>query len=213
MLYSRSLLINFLYFNSKYLPFSSSNHICSILTHIFCLCVCEEWGWVGVCILFDSIFLWDPKFQPGKKKKRFPESIKELIRFRGRKSKKTKQKQKHWGSIYLCIIWKWKLLSCVRLFTTPWTIAYQAPLSMEFSRPKYWNRWPFPSPGDLANPGIEPKSPTLQADSLSSEPPEKPIQKPKTYCMLTSLFIVSPEVPDYSFSWYHAPGIPVLEHF
>ena len=42
---------------------------------------------------------------------------------------------------------------------------------MEFSRPKYWNRWPFPSPGDLANPGIEPKSPTLQADSLSSEPP------------------------------------------
>ena len=42
---------------------------------------------------------------------------------------------------------------------------------MEFSRPKYWNRWPFPSTGDLANPGIEPKSPTLQADSLSSEPP------------------------------------------
>ena len=61
--------------------------------------------------------------------------------------------------------------SRVRLFTTPRTVAYQAPLSVEFSRPKCWNRWPFPSPGDLGNPGIEPKSPTLQADSLPSEPP------------------------------------------
>ena len=45
---------------------------------------------------------------------------------------------------------------------------------MEFSRPQYWNGLPFPSPGDLLNPGMEPKSPTLQADSLPSEPPSEP---------------------------------------
>ena len=52
---------------------------------------------------------------------------------------------------------------------TPWTIQ-----SMEFSRPEYWNEQPFPSPGDLPNPGIEPKSPTLQGDSLPAEPQGKP---------------------------------------
>ena len=67
-----------------------------------------------------------------------------------------------------------KLLSRVRLFVTPWTVAYQAPLSMGFSRQESWNGLPFPSPGDLPNPGIEPGSPTLQADSLPSEPPGKP---------------------------------------
>ena len=51
-----------------------------------------------------------------------------------------------------------------------WTIAYQAPLSMEFSRQEYWSRWPFPSPGNL-DPGLEPGSPGLQADSLPSETP------------------------------------------
>ena len=45
---------------------------------------------------------------------------------------------------------------------------------MEFSRPEYWSGQPFPSPGDRLNPGIEPRSPTLQADSLPAEPPEKP---------------------------------------
>ena len=59
-------------------------------------------------------------------------------------------------------------------FSTPWTIASQAPLSMKFSRQEYWSGLPFPSPGDLPNPGTEPTSPALQADSLSSEPPEKP---------------------------------------
>ena len=48
-----------------------------------------------------------------------------------------------------------KLLSHVRLFATPWTVAYQAPQSMEFSRQEYWSGLPFPSPGDLPNPGIE----------------------------------------------------------
>ena len=60
--------------------------------------------------------------------------------------------------------------SRVWLFATPWTVACQAPLSMEFSRQKYWSALPFPSPGDLPNPGIEPRSPVLQADSLPSKP-------------------------------------------
>ena len=64
------------------------------------------------------------------------------------------------------------LLSRVRLFATPWTIAHQ-PLSMEFSRQEYWSKLPFPSPGDLPDPGIEPSSPALQADSLLSETPGK----------------------------------------
>ena len=57
---------------------------------------------------------------------------------------------------------------------TPWTAAHQAPLSVGFSRQEYWNGLPSPSPGDLPDPGIEPVSPTLQADSLPFEPPEKP---------------------------------------
>ena len=56
---------------------------------------------------------------------------------------------------------------------TPWTIAQQAPLSMEFSRQEYWSRLPFPSPGDLPNTEMKPRSPALQADSLLSEPPGK----------------------------------------
>ena len=60
-------------------------------------------------------------------------------------------------------------LSHVQLFVTLWTIQ-----SMEFSRTEYWSGWPFPSPGDLPNPGIEPRSPTLQADSLPAEPQVAP---------------------------------------
>ena len=59
---------------------------------------------------------------------------------------------------------KVKLLSWVRLFVTPWTVACQAPPSMEFSKQDYWKGLPFPSPGDLPVPGIEPRSPTLRAD-------------------------------------------------
>ena len=60
-----------------------------------------------------------------------------------------------------------KSLSYVRLFVTPWTIAHQAALSMGFSRQEYWSGLPFPSAGDLPNPGIEAgRSPTLQADAL-----------------------------------------------
>ena len=69
---------------------------------------------------------------------------------------------------------KVKLLSRVRLFVIPWTGAHQASSSMGFSRQEYWSGLPFASPGDLPNPGIEPGSPTLQADPLPSEPPGKP---------------------------------------
>ena len=62
-------------------------------------------------------------------------------------------------------------LSCVQLFVTPWTVAHQAPPSMEFSRQEYWSGLPFPSPGDLPDPGIEPGSPALQVDALLSELP------------------------------------------
>ena len=59
-----------------------------------------------------------------------------------------------------------KSLSHVQLFATPWTVAYQAPRSMEFSRQEYWSGLPFPSSGDLPDPRIEPASPVLQANSL-----------------------------------------------
>ena len=66
-----------------------------------------------------------------------------------------------------------KSLSCVQLFATSWTVAHQAPPSMEFSRQEYWIGMSFPSPGALPDPGIEPGSSALPADALSSEPPGK----------------------------------------
>ena len=66
---------------------------------------------------------------------------------------------------------KVKLLSRVRLFATPWTVGHQAPASMEFPRQEHWSGLPFPSPGDLPDPGIKSGSPTLWADVLPSEPP------------------------------------------
>ena len=73
----------------------------------------------------------------------------------------------------LSLLMKVKLLSRVRLFATPWTVAHQAPSSMGFSRQEYWSGLPFPSPGDLPDPGIKPTSPALQADALTSVPPGK----------------------------------------
>ena len=69
----------------------------------------------------------------------------------------------------------------VWLFATPWTVACQDALSVGFSRQEHWSGLPFPSPGDLPNPGIEPRSPALQADALTSEPPGKPERKNKAY--------------------------------
>ena len=66
-----------------------------------------------------------------------------------------------------------KSLSRIRLLVIPWTVAYQTLQSMEFSRQEYWSGSPFPSPGDLPNPGIEPGSLAPQADALPSEPPGK----------------------------------------
>ena len=68
--------------------------------------------------------------------------------------------------------------SHARLFATPRTAAHQAPLSMRFSRQGYWSGLPFPPPGDLSNPGIQPGSPALQADSLSIELQGKPLWFP-----------------------------------
>ena len=68
---------------------------------------------------------------------------------------------------------KVKPLSRVRLFATTWTVAYEVPPSMEFSRQEYWSGLPFPSPGNLPDPGIKPGSPTLQAEALPSKSPGK----------------------------------------
>ena len=70
-----------------------------------------------------------------------------------------------------------KLLSCVQLFAIPRIVAYQAPLFMGLSRQEYWSELPFPSPGDLPDPGIKPRSPALQADSLPTELLGKPPRK------------------------------------
>ena len=70
----------------------------------------------------------------------------------------------------LCV----QLLSLVQLFGAPWTVAYQTPLSMGFSRQAYWNGLPFPSPGDFPKPEIEPVSPALAGSFFTTEPPGKP---------------------------------------
>ena len=76
------------------------------------------------------------------------------------------------GTVLCCA----SALSHVRLFVTPWTVAHQAPLSLGILQQEYWSGLPCPPPGDLPTPGTEPRSPTLQVDSLPSEPPEKPVQ-------------------------------------
>ena len=68
--------------------------------------------------------------------------------------------------------------------STPWTVAHQAPLSMEFSRQGRWSGFPFPSPGDVPDPGIKPGSTTLQADSSLPEPPGKPSAQEQFYCFV-----------------------------
>ena len=87
--------------------------------------------------------------------------------------------------------WKWSRLVAQLCLTlcdhgpfTPWTVAYQAPPSMGFSRQAYWSGLPLPSSGDLPNPGIKPRSPILQADALPSEPPGKP------QCILLYIWLI-----------------------
>ena len=79
---------------------------------------------------------------------------------------------------YIIVKSEVKSLSHVQLLATPWTVAYQASLFMGFSRQEYWNGLPFPSPGDLPHPGIEPRPPASEADALTSEPPGKPSNIP-----------------------------------
>ena len=85
---------------------------------------------------------------------------------------------------------KVKSLSRVRLFATPWTVAYQAPPSMGFSRQECWSGLPLPSPGDLPDPGIEPGSPALQVDALPSEPPGKPQDVSSALHLSCTLFLL-----------------------
>ena len=84
-----------------------------------------------------------------------------------------------------------EVAQCARLFATPWTVAYQAPPSMGFSRQEYWSGLPFPSPGDLPHPGIKPGSPSLQADALPSEPPGNKKQSELSGYLCMSAFYVS----------------------
>ena len=107
-----------------------------------------------------------------------------------------------------------KWLSCVWLFATPWTVARQAPPSMGFSRQEYWNGLPFPSPGDLPNPGIELMSPALQADALTSEPPGKQEVKlglksssPNSPLSVLSTILVSANLPDHDNHLLSTSGI------
>ena len=75
---------------------------------------------------------------------------------------------------YTVVLCAYQSFGHVRLFVTPWTVAHQAPLSMGFLRQNYWSGWPFPSPGNLPNPGTEPGSSAFQADSSPSWPPGNP---------------------------------------
>ena len=94
-----------------------------------------------------------------------------------------------------------KTPSHVRLFVTPWTVAYKAPPSMGFSRQEYWSGLPLPSPGDLPDPGIELRSPALQKDSVPAEPQGKPR-------ILERVPIPSPaDLPDPGIK----PGSPALQ--
>ena len=95
-----------------------------------------------------------------------------------------------------------QLLSHVRLFATPWTIQ-----SMEFSRPEYWSAQPFPSPGDLG--GIEPRSPSLQEDSLSAEPQGKPKFSDKgLFFVTTGLFSISVSLLLFFYYIHQFVGFP-----
>ena len=95
---------------------------------------------------------------------------------------------------------KVKSLSHVWLFATPWTVAYQTPPSMGFSRQQYWSGLPFPSPGDLPNPGMEPGSPALQADALPSEPRGKSLYNMNSIVFTSQCHCVSKRPIDLSIS-------------
>ena len=93
----------------------------------------------------------------------------------------------------LCVCVCARLLNCVRLLETPWAVAHQAPLSMELSRQEDWSGLPFPPPGDLPDPGIEPKSPVrpaLAGRFFTTVPPGKPLNHRTTRKSLKVFSIV-----------------------
>ena len=105
-------------------------------------------------------------------------------------------------------------LVSVRLFATPWSITHQAPLSVGVSRQEHWSGLPCPPPGDLLNPGMEPRSPTLLEDSLTSEPPGKPTSHPPpvwviTEHQLSSLHYVAASHQLWVYSCYRPRGAPL----
>ena len=108
---------------------------------------------------------------------------------------------------------KVKSLSPVRLFATPCTVTYQAPQSMGFSRQEYWSGLPFPSPGDLPNPGIEPGSPALQTDALPSKSHGKPDWLGSIDTVSQSVSSVAQSCPTLCDSMNRSmPGLPVHHH-
>ena len=99
---------------------------------------------------------------------------------------------------------KVKSLSRIQLFVTPWTIAHQAPPSMGFSRQEYWSELPVPFPGDLSDPGIEPRSLALRAEVLTSEPPGiRPLVNPerdvaeRKRCKTSTAQVLSAQSPGF----------------
>ena len=84
------------------------------------------------------------------------------------------------GKILACV--HAQSLTCVQLFATPWTVAHQAPLSMQFSRQEYWSGLPFPSERNLPDPGIEPRPPALAGEFFNTEPQGSP----KFWCFSTN---------------------------
>ena len=109
---------------------------------------------------------------------------------------------------------KVKSLSRVWLFATPWAVAYQAPPSMGFPRQECWSELPFPPPGDLPNPGIEPWSPILQADALLSEPPGKSLKWKSDNNLEERMKIENNHSVDKSWWYFHIYfRTKVLSHF
>ena len=107
-----------------------------------------------------------------------------------------------------------ELLSCVQLFATPWTVACQAPLSMIFPRQKYWGGLPFPSPGNLPDPGIESVFPALASGFFATEPRGKPCCIPLHYfkecCSGSSYFQINLIILRFNFKTYRGFRVALI---
>ena len=106
---------------------------------------------------------------------------------------------------------KWSR-SVVSHSVSPWTIAHRAPPSMEFSRQEYWSGLPFPSPGGLPDPGIGPRSPALQANTLPSEPPGKYPHGLTALCAFPLTHIGNPrhQISNHNLEWYKPSFLSLL---